>query len=143
MQGSQPLAQELLTYTSPKDDVRVPVTVAVDVRGSYSEKETARRLNDLAFDGYQYARINRQASLNVCNHKSVPVELEITFRVGGRADEVTHEGRVTLGAYDASDWKDYRGSPAVNNSSTVTWNVKLKPGETFEPSVVYHYYTRH
>ena len=40
MQGSQPLAQELLTYTSPKDDVRVPVTVAVVVRGSYTSRSS-------------------------------------------------------------------------------------------------------
>ena len=143
MQGSQPLAQELLTYTSPKDDVRVPITVAVDVRGSITEKEIARKLSALTWDNYHYAKIDKLASLNVCNHKSVPVELEITFRVGGKATEATLDGRITLGAYDAGDWQNYRGSPAVNNSSTVFWNVKLKPGDTFEPTVDYLYYTRH
>jgi hypothetical protein len=50
---------------------------------------------------------------------------------------------VTLGGFNAADWRDYQGHPAVNNSSQVTWRVKLKPGETFEPTVAYHYFTRH
>jgi len=45
--------------------------------------------------------------------------------------------------FDASDWVQYQGHPAVNNSSRVTWKVKLKPGEAFTPTVLYHYYTRH
>lgn len=143
LQGSQPLAQEMLTYTSPTDDVRVPITVAVDVRGSYSEKEFARKLNDLSWDGWQYARIDKQGALNICNHKKIPVDLEITLHGGGKADEASHDGKVVLGAFEPGDWNNYRGSPAVNNSSTVTWRTKLKPGETFEPSVKYHYFTRH
>lgn len=53
------------------------------------------------------------------------------------------KGDVTQGAFDNADWKNYRGSPAVNNSSTVLWRTKLQPGKTFEPTVNYHYFTRH
>ncbi len=142
MQGNQPLAQELLTYTPPKDDVRLPVTVSVDTRGTIAESETSRELGALQWEGYQYARINREMKLDLCNNKHVAIEAEITLRVGGKVDESSHEGKVTLGAFDAADWVQYHGHPAVNNSSTVIWKVKLNPGEKFEPTVNYHHFTR-
>ncbi|MEX2175644.1 MAG: hypothetical protein WD872_14870 [Pirellulaceae bacterium] len=142
MQGQQPLSQELLTYTPQKNEVRVPVTVSVDTRGSFSEKEVGRELNSLSWAGYAYARIDKLATLHLCNNKPVAIETEITLRLGGKADQASHEGAVTLGAFDAADWVQYQGHPAVNNSSRIVWRVKLQPGETFEPTVKYHYFTR-
>jgi hypothetical protein len=143
MQGNQPLAQELLTYTPPKDEVRVPVTVSVDTRGSLTEKETGRELKSIQWEGYNYARIDKEIKLDLCNNKPLAIEAEITLRVGGKADKTTPEGDVTLGAFDPADWVQYQGHPAVNNSSTVVWKTKLKAGEKFDPSVLYHYFTRH
>jgi len=143
MQGQQPLSQELLTYTPPKNEVRVPVTVSVDTRGMFDEKEVGRELNAVAWAGYPYARIVKEASLHLCNNKPVEIDVEITLRLGGKVTEASHDGKVTLGGFEAADWRDYQGHPAVNNSSKVTWRLKLKPGETFEPAVSYHYYTRH
>lgn len=142
MQGRQPLAQELLTYTSPKDQCRVPVTVAVDVRGSFEESEVGRELQALNWSGYHYAKIQQQAKLDVCNNKSEAIDLEVSFRFGGKADKVSHEGKITLAPYRAEDWQNYRGRPAVNNSSVVKWKAALDPGETFLPTVDYHFYTR-
>jgi hypothetical protein len=142
MAGGQPLAQELLTYTSPQDICRVPVTVSVDLRGSFREEEIDRQLNALTWDGYRYAKIEQRAALALRNHKAETVEVEITFRFGGKATEVSDDGKVTLAPYRAEDWQNYRGQPAVNNSSTVFWKVTLEPGETFEPTVDYNFYTR-
>jgi hypothetical protein len=143
MQGNQPLAQELLTYTPPKDEVRVPVTVSVDTRGSLSEKETSRELRSLQWEGYNYARIDKEMKLHLCNNKPIDIEAEITLRVGGKVNKASHDGSITLGSFNAADWVQYHGHPAVNNSSTIVWKVKLKPGENFEPVVNYHHYTRH
>ncbi|MEQ8791682.1 MAG: hypothetical protein RIC55_35795 [Pirellulaceae bacterium] len=142
MADQQPLAQELLTYTSPKDACRVPVTVSVDTRGSFQEEETDRELQALTWDGYRYARIEQQAKLDLCNNKPETIEAEITFRFGGKATKVSDDGKVTLTPYRAEDWQNYRGQPAVNNSSLVTWKVKLEPGDTFQPTVDYHFFTR-
>lgn len=142
MQGQQPLSQELLTYTSPKDACRVPVTVSVETRGTFEEHETGRDLKALTWDGYNYAKIEKEAKLHLCNNKSTPIETEITLRFGGKVTEASHEGKVALSPFDATDWNNYRGHPAVNNSSVVTWKIKLEPGETFDPTVAYHYYTR-
>ena len=142
-QGDQPLAQELLTYTPPKDECRVPVTIAVDARGSFDEHETRRDLNALSWDGYQYAKIVKEAKVHLCNNKKLPIDVEMTVRVGGKVTDATEDGKIVLGAFRAEDWQNYRGNPAVNNSSTVTWTATLKPGETIEPVVSYFYFTRH
>ena len=143
MQGQQPLAQELLTYTAPKDEVRVPVTVSVDTRGSITEKETARDLKAMEWAGYNYARIERQMKLHLCNNKPVEIKAEITLRLGGKVTKASADGDVTIGPHNAADWIQYQGHPAVNNSSTVTWKVTLKPGENFEPEVTYQHFARH
>ncbi len=143
MRGHQPLAQELLTYTPPQASTRVPVTVAVDVRGSFAAEEIDREMGALTWEGRQYAKIRQQAELQVTNYKNQPIELEITVRFGGRADEVSDAGHVTLGPFRADDWNQYRGSTAVNNSSTVRWTLELEAGETLAPTVSYHYFARH
>lgn len=142
LEDGLPLAQELLTYTSAGDEVRLPVTVAVDVRGTVDERELSRDLDALEWNRNRYAKIEKQATLRLRNSKDEAITAEITFRFGGKATEASNDGRITLGAYDAADWQNYRGDPAVNNSSTVRWTVRLKPGETIEPTVTYHYFTR-
>jgi hypothetical protein len=143
MLGQQPLAQELLTYTSPKDACRVPVTVSVDTRGSLTEKEIDRTLKSLTWESRHYALIHNKVTLDLCNNKPEDIDVEITVKLGGRVEEATKDGKVTLLPFDANDWQNYRGSPAVNNSSRVTWKVKLKAGETFLPQIDYKYYARH
>ena len=143
MQGSQPLAQELMTYASAGSEVRIPVTVSVDTQGTYSEEETARKLNALSVQGYHYAQIDKSTSLNLINRKSSPIEVEITFRTGGKAGEASDDGKISLNSHSASDWVNYQGYSAVNNSSRVVWRATLKPGESFAPSVKYHYFARH
>jgi hypothetical protein len=143
MQGNQPLAQELLTYTAPKDEVRVPVTVSVDTRGTLTEKEVNRELKAIQWDGYNYAKIERELSLDLCNNKPIEIEVEVTLRVGGKVTKATRDGQVTLGGFNAADWTQYQGHPAVNNSSTVVFKAKLKPGDKLEPVVTYQYFTRH
>ncbi len=141
--GDQPLAQELLTYTSPKDEVRIPITVSVDTRGSVVESEIGRKVAALKWSGYKYARIDKQAILDLCNNKSVGIDVEVTFHLGGKVTEASDEGTITLGAFDSGDWEHYRGSPAVNNSSTVRWEFSLDPGETVKPTALFHYFARH
>ena len=143
MQGNQPLSQELLTYTSVGGEVRVPITISVDTQGTYREEETARKLNALELNGHNYAQSDKTATLNLNNRKPTPIEVEITFRTGGKADEASNDGKITLNSHSASDWIDYRGFSAVNNSSTVVWRSTIKPKETFAPTVKYHYFARH
>ncbi len=143
MQGNQPLAQELMTYTSPGGIVRVPVTVSVDTRGTASESETNRTLNALSWEGHSYAKITDEVKLLLTNRKKEALDFEITFRFGGKAEAVTDAGKVVIAPFNGADWENYRGSPAVNNSSVVSWKSRVEPGKTFEPKVTYHYFARH
>jgi len=143
MDGMQPLAQELLTYTSPGGVVRVPVTVSVDTRGTVTETELGRQMKELHWDGYHYAKIRNRAELSLVNHKAVDIDIEITLRFGGKTDDVSDGGRVVTAPYNGADWERYRGSPAVNNSTIVTWRQTVGKGKTFKPTVRYHYFARH
>ncbi|MHC4224316.1 MAG: hypothetical protein ACYSUN_10030, partial [Planctomycetota bacterium] len=143
LEGDKPLAQELLTYTSPGGVVRIPVTVAVDVRGEASEQETARKLNAMKWSGYTYARIDKQATLSIRNYKSRAIDLEVICHLGGRADKAVPEAGITVGPFDSRDWKSYQGHPAVNNHSVVSWRLRLKPAADQKATADYHYFMRH
>lgn len=143
VQGQQPLAQELLTYTPSKGGVRLPVTVSVETRGTFSEQETGRDLKALVWDSASYARIEKEARLRLDNQKRTPIEVEILLRLGGRATAASHDGKIAVNAFNAADWVQYHGSPAVNNSSAITWSLKLQPGETVEPTATYNFFARH
>ena len=70
--GYLPIGQELLTYTSIGAKVQVPITVAIDVRGTYAEKELARVLKAIRYRGYDHAKISKQGTLRVTNYKRSP-----------------------------------------------------------------------
>ncbi len=142
MSDGRPVSQELLTYTSRGDRGRVPLTISVETRGTADEVETGRQLDALTWERVHYAKVDRRATLSLCNHKPEAIDVEIRLELGGRATKASDEGAIVLGGYRAQDWYAYRGSQAVNNSSTVTWKRRLKPGETFEPTVDYHHYAQ-
>ena len=142
VQGLQPLSQDLLTYTSSGGETRLPLTVSVDTAGTFNDEETGRKLNDLHWNNVHYARIDKLATMTLTNRKKIPIDVEITFRTGGKADAASDDGKITLRPFTAADWTEYHGSPSVNNSSTVIWQATVKPGETFSPKVEYHYLSR-
>ncbi len=123
--------------------MRVPVTVAVDLRGEYTEEETGRKLDALEWLGHRYARIEKTGRIELTSFEREAVDLEITCRLGGHADKVSHDGRIAVGAYEAADWLNYIGHPAVNNHSVVDFTLRVEPGETATLEVRYHYFTRH
>jgi len=143
MLGDQPMAQELLTYTSVGNRCRIPVTVAIDVIGTVDGTELERKLSALHWDHQHYALIRNQTKVELGNNKSIPIDLELTAKLGGRVLEASNEGRVKLLPFDASDWIHYRSSPAVNNSSVVVWKTRVAPGATFRPSMKHEFYARH
>ena len=116
MQGQQPLAQELLTYTPPKDEVRVPVTVSVDTRGTFDEKEIGRELKAVVLGRLQLCPHRRRRPRCTCATTSrSTIEVEITLRLGGKVTEASHDGKVVLGGFSAADWAHTR---AIRRSTT-------------------------
>ncbi len=142
MEGPLPLAQELLTYTSAGRGVLVPVTVAIDVRGDYADEEVGRTPKALHHQGYDYTRIDKRGAVTITNSKDEPVRLLLTCQFGGSTDAVSDEGTVRHGDYIASDWMHNRNNHAVNQHSTVRWELELAAGATRSLTVEYHYFTR-
>jgi hypothetical protein len=135
-----PLGQDLLTYTPRGARTRLPLTVAVDVRGDYDEQETGRTLDALRWSNHAYARIDRRGTLVVANHKDVAVDVEVTLRVGGKATETSEGGSVDVQPFRGADWRNYRGDPAVNASSLVRYRLHLGPRERKEAWAAFHYF---
>lgn len=143
MQGNQPLAQALMTYTSAGAEVRIPVTVSVDTPATCHDEETERNLNALKVDETRYARIEKTATLTLDNRKSAPIDIEVSFRTGGKVTETTNAGKIVLNSHAPDDWVNYHGYSTINGSSQVFWKTTLKSGEAFTPTVKYHYLARH
>ena len=143
MDGYLPLAQELLTYTSVGGKCQVPLTVAVDVRGTYGEEETARQPNAIKVGGYQYVCISKKGTLRVTNYKKQSIALMITCEFGGNAAEASDDGKIAVTDFVGEDWTNHRGHPALNGHSTIFWELELKPGESKEVTCDYVYYIRH
>ncbi len=142
MEGFLPLCQELLTYTPRGGKCDLPVTVAVDVRGTYSEKETGREQKAIRLDGTDYARISKKGTLRVTNHKDEDIELIVNCQFGGNATGASDGGRITLTDFVSEDWRDFRGSAALTGHSTVRWELKLERGGTAMLTCDYFYHTR-
>ncbi len=140
--GKQPLAQELLTYTSPGGICRVPVTVSVDLQGKVEDAETNRVYNAIKWRGNDYLRIEGNIEAKLANNKAESVPVEVRLRFGGKAKKASHEGNVTLQAFRQEDWHEHRGDP-INNSSVVRWTATIAPGECLKPSVNYEFFINH
>jgi len=142
MDGNMPLAQEMLSYTSAGSAVRVPVTVAVDVHGSFEESEAGREMNAEKWDSYTYMRVKKTGRLQIVNRKNTPIDLEVRYKIGGRTTEASHDGVITLSAFSRDDWDEYTMESYINNSSVVRWTLHLTPQEQLNPEVTSEYFVR-
>lgn len=142
MDGYLPVAQELLTYTAVGAENRLPLTVAVDIRGTYEEEEIGRDLKAIHFDKHNYVRISKKGTLSVTNHKKENVDLLITCQFGGNATKASDAGEIKVTDFKNEDWGTFRGSSALTGHSRIDWALTLKPGETKKVSCEYFYYAR-
>ncbi len=140
--GNQPLAQEILTYTSPGGEVRVPVAVAVNTRAAYRERETARLVQALRWNGWDFARLDLEGTVTVASAERVPVDLEIELSLGGEAGAISDDGISVVPPFDRDDWVAGDGRTTLNPHSNVRWSLRLEPGGTASRSLAYHYFAR-
>ncbi|MDB2686556.1 hypothetical protein N9Y42_05045 [Mariniblastus sp.] len=138
--GMQPLAQELLTYTSPGGICRVPITVAVDLRGKVDDREVSRDMKGVKIRGYSYAKVLGKINAELANNKLVKVPVEVSIRFGGKVTNASDEGKMSLSAFNKEDWEG-RGDE-INNSSSVHWKAEIEPGECFKPELDYEFWLR-
>ena len=148
-----PLGQQLLTYTSVKNKVDVPITVATDLNTKKEEEELSRKLRALIVNGTEYTKATLHGTLTVTNFKERDVHIVITRKLLGTATGATRDGKITLSnsMENASilwegyvwywwswPWWVYR----VNPISQIEWEADIPAGEsaTFEYDWHYHFH---
>ena len=120
--GFQPLAQELLTYTSPGGICRLPMTVSVDLKAKVDDQETGRELNAIKWRNSNYSLVKGKISAELANNKESEVPVEVSLRFGGKAHTVSDEGTTKLEGFNPNDWSNQGGDP-INNSTVVNWTA--------------------
>jgi hypothetical protein len=127
-----PLGQDLLTYTPVGGATMLPITVAVDVRGDYDEREVARENAGIRWDGNQYARVVKRGTVKVTNYRRQAVDLRVAVGLGGKVLATEGDPEVVARDFRATDWQNVRQDARLNNHSDVTWTFRLEPGASRE-----------
>ncbi len=145
-----PLAQDILTYTSVKSNVDLPVTVSVDINTHKVENEIKREHNAVVINSSNYTKVSIHGKLTIRNFKSGDVPVEVTRKVIGRITESPEGERVVSDRWDEVPWIGnyywYGWCPYwwrhVNPVSSVTWKKTIPKNGTAEFEYDYFYYIR-
>jgi len=140
LRGTVPLGQDLLGYTPVGGKALVPMTVAVDLRGTYEEVEVERQSNALQWSRSTYSLVRKKGILRLRSHRTEPSSVRGTVSVGGRAESASDGGRIVVNDLRSGDWGG--SGYAVNNHSDLTWEVELAPGETKELEYTFSFYVQ-
>jgi hypothetical protein len=124
-----PLGQELMTYTPPGAAALVPVTVAVDMCGSYTEEEISRQPNAMNWNGTNYTMIRKKATVTIDNKRKEKSLTRVSVSLGGKAEKANEGGKVKLDDFRLHDWQN-TGYYGANNHSDVSWEFELDAGQT-------------
>lgn len=141
--GYLPIGQELLTYTSVGGKCQVPLTVAVDVRGTYEESETERIVKAVTIQNVDFAKVTKKGTLRVTNYKKKSITLYLTCQFGGNAIEASDDGKIVITDYQAGDWGNVVSHPSLSGHSTIRWELTVDPGATREVTCRYSFHVRH
>lgn len=120
--GEHPLTEDLLKYTPKAGHGELPVTTAVNVAHEKTERETDRKLkahspsHNVFFD-----LVTLDGKLTLRNFEKRAVEVAITNPVPGKPISADADGAVSI---DATKLK------LLEREGSVSWRVKLEPGET-------------
>lgn len=126
------MGQGALSYTSIGQEALVPFSSALDVRGELKEEEVERKPDaQRRRDGSSWDLVTIRGTVQVRNLRNEEVGIRLRKVIEG--DATAPQGKVR---------KLSVGLNAVNPVSEVTWETKLKPGETLELTYRYSVYTR-
>jgi len=151
-----PLAQQLLTYTSVKNTVDVPVTIATDLNTKKEERETARQPNAIKIDGNSYAKVTIHGKLTVTNFKDRDAKVTVRRSFLGTGVKASHDGNiVATNPLEASaaelgrqpfPWWYWWNWPwwwlRANGFGQVSWDVVVPKGKAVELEYDFYYYWR-
>lgn len=129
LSGDRPLSEDLLMYTPKGGRGEMPVTAAINVAHEKSEQESDRKMKayspsqDVYFD-----LVVLEGKLQLANYEKRAIDIVIRMAVPGRPTAASDDGATAL---DTTNLK------LLQRSGSVTWNVKLEPGE--KKTLTYQY----
>jgi hypothetical protein len=141
MHGAIPIGQDMITYTPVGGSSLLPLTIAVDVRADFSEVEAARQPKAITHNGYEFARVQKLATIKVRNFRPEATRFRASLSLGGRVSLASDEAEVRINDFRAEDWSQ-GGYAGLNHHSDVEWNVELAPGEERKLTCEYEFFLR-
>jgi hypothetical protein len=124
--GSMPVAQDVLKYTPPGGRNTLKLTVATDVRADQTQVEESRRPVEIY--GRPYDEITVQGRLTLKSWKRESIRMVVTKEVVGEVLQSGQGGEVT---------RVVKRLSAVNPTCEINWDFELKPGEDRELTYTY------
>ena len=138
LRGHLPMGQDLLTYAPPGGTSLLPMTVAVNLRGTLVEEEIERKPNALTWDGHAYALIRKKGTITLTSYRDADSDMRVTVSLPGKAEAVSGDGKTRIDDFHPADWQ--QGAFWYNNHSEVVWELTLKPGQTVEMTYTVSFY---
>jgi hypothetical protein len=151
--GGRVLAQGHMLYTPKRVESDLEINVAVDVCVDTEEHETKRDPGPIRLGGENYGRVGVAGTITLRNEKTVPVEVEVSRRALGIADEVGQDGtKKQLDLVQAwhggaqPGWWGWWSWPywwfQHNGFAEFRWTVQLAPGASTQLDASWHYFWR-
>ncbi len=126
MNGTMPVAQDVLNYAPPGAKTTLRLTVATDIRAEQSQTEKARKQTNIV--GRTFDEVMVAGKLKVTNWKSKETCIIIKKSLVGEVLETEADGKVT---------KVARKLTAVNPNSEIEWEFHLPGGKDKEINYSY------
>ncbi len=119
--GGRPLSEDLLKYTPKGGIAEIPVSAAINIATSKREYEADRKLKAHAPDKYKYwDLVTLGGELKLHNFEKREVEIVIDVKVPGKPTVAGDDGELST---DPTKLK------LLDRAGTISWTIKLKPGE--------------
>lgn len=149
--SGDPLAQQIITYTSVKNSTDLAVTVATDLNPKREETEVKREPNSLTMDNHNFTKVSMHGKLTVTSFKDKPARLIAVRRVFGALTGASEEGKISatnlfeeapFGGEEFSGYSWPWWAFMANPISAVTWDATVPAGKsvTFEYDWYYYQY---
>ncbi|HEV2991614.1 MAG TPA: hypothetical protein VG759_24480 [Candidatus Angelobacter sp.] len=121
--GTNPISQELLSYTPKSASGYLKLTVASDIHADRDENEVTRVKGATRIAGTTYDAVTVEGTLRVHNYKAAAATLHVVKDVVGEVLSASHAGK---------SHKTTKEIEAVNPHSTIEWEMPVKAGEEIE-----------
>jgi uncharacterized protein Veg len=132
LENMHPITEDLLKYTPVGSSAELKVSSAINVRFGKQERETDRKLKAHSPGPNVFLDlVTLQGTLMLQNHEKQEATIVIVAPVPGNPVEASDKGDPRL---------DTSKLVLTDRQGTVTWTLKLKPGESKNLTYVYERY---